>query len=201
MTRVVVLISGRGSNMSSIVKACQTGVVDASVVAVISNNPDAVGLTFAQEQNIDTAVLDHKQFSNRLEFDSKLQTLIDAYKPDWVLLAGFMRILGSELVNHFVGRMINIHPSLLPLHPGLNTHAKVLAAGETKHGATVHFVTTELDAGPIIAQTEVAVLTNDTEQTLAQRVLHAEHKLYVHALQLCVNGDAQLASNTNTVLT
>jgi len=194
MTRIVILISGRGSNMRSIIKACQTRVVDATVVAVVSNKADADGLTFAQEQHIDTAVLDHQQFSNRLDFDSKLKTLVDAYNPDWVLLAGFMRILGSHFVKHFEGRMINIHPSLLPRHPGLNTHARALAAGETTHGATVHFVTTELDAGPIIAQTEVPVLADDTEQTLAMRVLCEEHKLYVQALQLCVNGDAQLAS-------
>jgi len=144
MTRVVVLISGGGSNMRAIVEACQSGTVDATVVAVISNNPDAGGLAYAQSQQIDTAVLDHKQFSNRLEFDSKLKTLIDSFKPDWILLAGFMRILSSEFVTHFVGRMINIHPSLLPLHPGLNTHANVLKAGDTTHGATVHFVTAEL---------------------------------------------------------
>lgn len=196
MTRVAVLISGAGSNMRAIVEACQTGTVNATVVAVLSNNPDADGLVFAREQNIDTAVLDHKQYADRLEFDSDLQTLIDSYEPDWVLLAGFMRILSTDFANHFVGRMINIHPSLLPLHPGLNTHAKVLAAGDTTHGATVHFVTAELDAGPIIAQTEVSVLSTDTEQTLAERVLRTEHKLYVQSLKLCVNGEAMLPSET-----
>ena len=194
LKRVVVLISGRGSNMRSIVEACQSGSVDANVVAVISNNPEAQGLAFAAQQNINTAVLSHQQFASRTEFDSNLTTLINQYKPDWILLAGFMRVLGTELVNHFIGRLINIHPSLLPRHPGLNTHASVLAAGETTHGATVHFVTAELDAGPIIAQTQVPVLPDDTEQSLAERVLQAEHKLYVHALQLCVNGEARLAN-------
>jgi len=193
MTRIVVVISGGGSNMRAIVEACQQGTIDASVVAVISNNVDAPGLAFAQERQIDTAVLNHKSFANRLDFDSELKTLIDSHQPDWICLAGFMRILSNELVNHFAGRMINIHPSLLPRHPGLNTHAKVLEAGETMHGATVHFVTAELDGGPIIAQTKVSVLADDTEQVLAKRVLHAEHKLYVQALQLCVNGDARLA--------
>ncbi len=196
MSRIAVLISGRGSNMRAIVEACQDGTVDSTVVAVISNNPNAGGLDFAREQNIDTAVLDHKQFDNRHVFDSKLKTLIDSYEADWILLAGFMRILSSDFVNHFLGRIINIHPSLLPLHPGLNTHAKVLAAGDTKHGATVHFVTPELDAGPIIAREECAVLPNDTEQTLAERVLQIEHKLYAEALQRCVNGDARLVNKT-----
>ncbi len=196
MSRIAVLISGRGSNMRAIVEACQDGTVDSTVVAVISNNPNAGGLDFAREQNIDTAVLDHKQFDNRHVFDSKLKTLIDSYEADWILLAGFMRILSSDFVNHYLGRIINIHPSLLPLHPGLNTHAKVLAAGDTKHGATVHFVTPELDAGPIIARKECAVLPNDTEHTLAERVLQIEHKLYVEALQRCVNGDARLVNKT-----
>lgn len=191
MTRIVVLISGNGSNMRAIVEACQRGELAASVVAVISNRPDAAGLRFAQEQNIETAVLDHTTFSVRNDFDVQLQALIDAYKPDLVALAGFMRILSSDLVNHFLGRMINIHPSLLPRYPGLHTHAKVLKAGDTKHGASVHFVTAELDAGPVIAQSEVPVMHDDTEQTLAARVLRTEHALYVKALQLCVSGGAR----------
>jgi len=166
------------------------------VSAVISNNPEAGGLAFAREQHIDTAVLNHTKFSSRTEFDSRLKTLVDSYKPDWILLAGFMRILSKDFVNHFLGRMINIHPSLLPLYPGLNTHAKVLEAGDTTHGATVHFVTPELDAGPVIARAEVSVLPNDTEQTLATRVLRTEHKLYVKALQQCVNGETRFANDS-----
>lgn len=192
MTRIVVLISGRGSNMRAIAEACQSGDLAAKVVAVISNNPDAAGLAYAEENNIVTRVLDHTAFNVRSDFDLQLQSLIDEYNPDFVALAGFMRILGSDLVNHYLGRMINIHPSLLPLYPGLNTHARALAAGDTRHGASVHFVTPDLDAGPVIAQTEVAVLHNDTEQSLSARVLLTEHSLYVEALQLCVSGAARL---------
>ena len=199
MTRIVVLISGTGSNMRALVEACQSGQVNADIVAVISNNPTAGGLNYAKDQHIQTEVLDHKAFSDRAEFDSQLKTLIDSHQPDWVVLAGFMRIMGADFVNHYLGRMINIHPSLLPAYPGLNTHARVLAAGDTRHGATVHFVTPELDAGPIIDQSEVAVLPNDTEQSLAERVLGKEHELYARALQRCVSGEARL--NTDRVLT
>lgn len=181
--------------MRSIIEACASGKLNAEVVGVISNNSAAAGLDFAKAQNIDTAVLDHKRFDSREAFDAQLLTLIDAFKPDAVALAGFMRILSKDLVNHFLGKMINIHPSLLPLYPGLNTHAKALAAGESKHGASVHFVTAELDAGPVIAQAEVPVLQDDTEQTLAARVLSVEHDLYVSALQLYINGDAKFAND------
>lgn len=192
MTRIVVLISGRGSNMQAIVEACQTKAINATVVAVISNNPSAEGLKYAQSQNIHTDVLDHKQFDDRNQFDAQLQNLIDAHSPDWLVLAGFMRILSADFVNHYLGKMVNIHPSLLPAYPGLNTHARVLEAGDKQHGATVHFVTPELDAGPAIAQTHVSVEPNDTEQSLATRVLQTEHELYTRALQLCVNGKASL---------
>jgi len=193
MTRLVVLISGAGSNMRAIIEACQSGKLDANVVAVISNRPDAAGLNFAREQNIESTVIDHTTFKTRDRFDAQLAMVIKSYKPDFIVLAGFMRILTAELVNRFLGRMINIHPSLLPLYPGLNTHAKVLQAGDNTHGASVHFVTAELDAGPVIAQTQVPVLQGDTEQALAARVLQTEHELYVQALQLCVSGDARFA--------
>lgn len=192
MTRIVVLISGRGSNMRAIIEACQNGTLNAEVVGVISNRPDAAGLDFAHEQNIKTEVLDHKAFKVRNDFDAQLQALIESFKPDLIALAGFMRILKPELVNHFLGRMVNIHPSLLPLYTGLNTHARVLEAGDKHHGASVHFVTAELDAGPVIAQSKVAVIQNDTEQNLAARVLDTEHELYIRALQLCVSGAARL---------
>jgi len=194
MTRLVVLISGRGSNMRAIVEACKRGSIDAKVVAVISNNPNAAGLDYALSQNIATKVLDHKQFSERAHFDAQLQSLIDTFNPDWVVLSGFMRILTPTFVNHYLGKMVNIHPSLLPMYPGLNTHASVLEAGDKVHGATVHFVTPELDAGPVIAQTEVPVEPGDTEQSLAERVLRIEHELYARALQLCVTGAARLTS-------
>lgn len=199
MTRIVVLISGRGSNMRAIVEACQSGTIDGSVVAVISNTDKAQGLDYARSQNIEAAVLDHTLFTDRNEFDAQLLTLVDSYQPDWLVLAGFMRILNADFVNHFLGRMINIHPSLLPLYPGLNTHKKVLAAGDTVHGATAHFVTPELDAGPAIAQTQVPVLPTDTEQTLANRVLQAEHELFTQALQLCVSGVARYTNGKCTL--
>lgn len=191
MKRMVVLISGRGSNMRAIIEACQSGKINAEVVAVISNRPDAGGLDYAREHNIETAVIDHKAFSVRNDFDIALQALVDSFKPDFIALAGFMRILSGDFVNHFLGKMVNIHPSLLPLYPGLNTHAQALAAKDKKHGASVHFVTPELDAGPIIAQSGFAVLQDDTEQSLAARVLSTEHVLYTRALQLCVSGCAR----------
>lgn len=194
MNRIVVLISGRGSNMRALVEACENTKLDASIVAVISNNPAAQGLDYAQSKQIPTAVLNHKNFNSREAFDSALQKLIDEYSPDWVALAGFMRILTAPFVNHYLGKLVNIHPSLLPKYPGLNTHAQALSAGDKTHGASVHYVIPELDAGPVIAQSSVPVLADDTESTLAQRVLDTEHELYVKALQLCVLGKARYAN-------
>ena len=133
--------------MRAIVEACQANTINASVVAVISNNPSADGLDYAKAQNIHTDVLDHKQFEERRQFDIQLQELIDSHSPDWVVLAGFMRIFTAEFVNHYLGKIVNIHPSLLPAYPGLKTHARVLEAGDKQHGATVHFVIPDLDAG------------------------------------------------------
>jgi len=194
MNRIVVLISGRGSNMRALIDASNNGKLSAEVVAVISNNPDAQGLDYAQSKQIPTAVLDHQAFNNREDFDLELQKLIDEYSPDWVALAGFMRILTAPFVNHYLGKLINIHPSLLPKYPGLNTHAQALKAGDKAHGASVHFVIPELDAGPVIAQSTVPVKKDDTESTLARRVLDTEHELYVKALQLCVIGKARYAN-------
>ncbi len=188
MTRLVVLISGRGSNMQAIVKACATGEIEANVVSVISDRADAAGLEFARANKLHTEVCDHRQYSGRSQFDTKLKNLIDQSKPDWIVLAGFMRILGAELVQGYVGQMINIHPSLLPKYPGLDTHERALAAGDVEHGATVHFVTPELDAGPIIDQVIVPILPGDTGQTLSARILKHEHALLVNALKRCVNG-------------
>lgn len=190
MTRLVVLISGRGSNFKAMVQATQQQRLDAQVVAVISNRPKAAGLQFAREQGIDATVLDHTSFTDRAVFDQALAKLLADIDADWVVMAGFMRILGPELIERWSGRMINIHPSLLPLYPGLDTHTKAIRAGESWHGASVHFVTAELDAGPVIAQARVPVLPGDTAATLAERVLAQEHELYVHALQLCVSGRA-----------
>lgn len=174
MKSVVILISGRGSNMRSIVEAG----LGANVRAVISNRPDAGGLAYAREHGIATAVVDHTQHPDRAAFDHALAQEIDRHAPDLVVLAGFMRILTPGFVEHYAGRMINIHPSLLPAFTGLHTHRRAIEAGCRIAGVTVHFVTGELDGGPIIAQTAVPVLAGDDEATLAARVLAQEHLLY-----------------------
>lgn len=182
--KLVILISGRGSNMQSIIKAIQENELNAEVSAVISNRPDAAGLAFAQQSDITTRILDHKNFETREAFDAQLIDLIDTFDPDYVVLAGFMRILSSGFVQHFAQRLINIHPSLLPKFKGMHTHKRAIESGETEHGATVHFVTDELDSGPVILQAKVPVMPDDTEETLAARVLIEEHKLYPNALRL-----------------
>lgn len=185
---VVILISGRGSNMKSIVNAVQSGDLDVNISAIISNRPDAAGLEFAQQANIANAVVDHKQFESRESFDQALAKEIDLYSPDLVVLAGFMRILTTEFVNHFAGKLINIHPALLPKFKGLNTHQRAIDAGEKEHGASVHIVTAELDDGPVVLQAKVPVLADDTEQTLAARVLEQEHLLYPAAIKQLISG-------------
>ena len=186
MKNIVILISGRGSNMEAVVRAAQAEGWTARIAAVISNRADAKGLAFAQAQGIPTAVVPSKEFASRAAFDAALQAEIDRFAPDLVVLAGFMRILTSPFVEHYAGRMLNIHPSLLPDFPGLDTHRQALEAGRREHGATVHFVTAELDHGPVVAQARVPVLPGDTEDTLAARVLVEEHKLYPHAVRLFV---------------
>jgi len=180
---VVILISGRGSNMKSIVEAKNNGQLDIDIAAVISNRPDAAGLDYAEQQGIKTAVIDHKGFDSRESFDQALATKIDGFNPKLVVLAGFMRILTSEFVEHYSKRLINIHPSLLPKFKGLDTHQRAIEAGEAEHGASVHFVTPELDDGPVILQASVPVLSDDSAATLAARVLVEEHKLYPAAIQ------------------
>jgi len=180
---VVILISGRGSNMISIVEAMQDGSLPITVAAVISNRPDAAGLEYAKQLNIATAVIDHKYFETRESFDQVLAQKIDSYTPDLVVLAGFMRILTTEFVEQFAGKLINIHPSLLPKFKGLDTHQRAIDAGEKEHGASVHFVTPELDDGPVVLQASVTVFENDTVKTLAARVLEQEHKLYPEAIR------------------
>lgn len=182
MPRIVILISGRGSNMISIVNAVNEGSLPIKIMAVISNRPDAAGIEFAQQSDIDTAIIDHKSFSSREDFDQAMADKIDCYSPDLVILAGFMRILTTEFVEHFANKLINIHPALLPKFKGMNTHQRAIDAGETEHGASVHFVTAELDAGPVVLQAKVPVLSTDTAETLAARVLEQEHKLYPEAI-------------------
>ena len=188
MKRIVILISGRGSNMEAIVRACATEGWEARVAAVVSNRADAVGLEFARQHGIATAVVDHTGFDDRAAFDARLASVIDAFQPDVIALAGFMRILGDAFVRRFEGRIVNIHPSLLPAFTGLHTHRRALAAGCKLAGATVHFVTPQLDHGPIIAQAAVPVLPGDTEAALAARVLVAEHRVYPRALRWLVEG-------------
>ncbi len=178
MKNIVILISGRGSNMEAIVRAFRQENWPARLCAVISNRADAAGLVFAERAGIPTRVVSHKDYADRETYDAALQAVIDTYEPDLVILAGFMRILTAGFVEHYTGRMINIHPSLLPSFRGLHTHRQAIEAGVRVHGATVHFVTPELDGGPIIAQAIVPVLPGDDEDTLADRVLAQEHRLY-----------------------
>ncbi|MDH5709160.1 MAG: phosphoribosylglycinamide formyltransferase [Hylemonella sp.] len=186
MKNIVILISGGGSNMAAIVKTAQRERwqerYDARVAAVLSNKADAKGLVFAREQGIATAVLDHKTYASREAFDAALMAAIDGHQPALVVLAGFMRILTPEFVAHYAGRLLNIHPSLLPAFPGLHTHQRAIQAGCKFAGATVHQVTAELDHGPILAQAVVPVLPEDDESRLAARVLTQEHLMYPRAI-------------------
>ena len=186
MKNIVILISGSGSNMAAIVRAAEqerwADRLNARVAAVISNKADAAGLVFAQEHGIATAVLNHKAFASREEFDAALMAQIDQFSPSLVVLAGFMRILTPGFVSHYAGRLLNIHPSLLPAFPGLNTHQRAIDAGCKFAGATVHQVTADLDHGPILDQAVVPVLANDTADALAARVLTQEHLIYPRAV-------------------
>ena len=183
MKNIVILISGRGSNMEAVVRAAQAEQWPARVAAVISNKADAKGLEFATSHGIATAVVPNKDYPTREAFDAALQEVIDSFQPDLVVLAGFMRILTPGFVEHYAGRMLNIHPSLLPLFPGLHTHEAALASGLAQHGATVHFVTAELDHGPMVDQVAVPILPGDTAETLSARVLQQEHILYPRAIR------------------
>lgn len=188
MKNIVVLISGRGSNMEAIVQACATEGWNARIAAVISNRPEAAGLAFARARGIHTAVVDHARFETRETFDAELARVIDPHAPHVLALAGFMRILTAGFVQRYRGRMLNVHPSLLPAFTGLHTHRRAIEAGCKVAGATVHFVGTEVDHGPIIAQAIVPVLPGDTEQTLAARVLAREHLIYPRAVRWLVDG-------------
>ncbi len=192
MKRIVILISDRGSNMQAIVQSCAAQGWPAQVVAVISNRPDAAGLAFAAAHGMATAVVDHKAFATRDAFDAALAAAIASYEPDLVLLAGFMRILGAEVVRHYEGRMLNVHPSLLPAFVGLHTHRRAIEVGCKLAGATVHFVTGALDHGPIVAQAAVPVLPGDDEAALAARVLAREHVIYPLAVRWFVEGRLRL---------
>ncbi|NVK42875.1 MAG: phosphoribosylglycinamide formyltransferase [Oceanospirillaceae bacterium] len=181
--RIVVLISGSGSNLQALIDATASGRIDGRIVSVISNRPDAFGLERARRAGIKAESLDHKTFASRETFDAALQSLIDSHEPDLVVLAGFMRILTPEFVSHYLGRMFNIHPSLLPRYKGLQTHQRALDAGDAEHGCTVHFVTPELDGGPLIVQAVVPVQAGDDANSLQQRVHEREHEIYPLAVE------------------
>jgi len=195
MLRIVVLISGNGSNLQAIIDDIHDDEIDASVVTVISNKPDAYGLQRAEQAGIKAIVVNSENVNSREEYDIQLQQTIDQHQPDLVVLAGFMRILSDNFVNHYHGKLINIHPSLLPKYQGLNTHQRVLDAGDTHHGASVHFVIPELDAGPLILQAEVAIHDDDTAATLAERVHKQEHIIYPLVIKWFAEGRVKMIDN------
>jgi len=195
--RGVVLISGSGSNLQAIID--QADNIDLDISCVISNHADAYGLTRAEKANIPTHIVDYTEFDSREAFDQAISKTIDQYNPDIVILAGFMRIFTEAFAQRYCGKMLNIHPSLLPKFQGLNTHQRAIDAGESEHGVSIHFVTAELDGGPIIAQSRVAVLANDNSDSLAKRVLVEEHKLYPQVIHWFTQGRLKL-ENDNAVL-
>jgi len=186
--RVGILISGRGSNMAALIEAARVTDYPAEIVLVISNEPDAAGLNFASSRDVPTAIINHCDFASRDAFADALDAKLREAKTEFICLAGFMRLLATPFVERWRGKMINIHPSLLPAFKGLDTHARALEAGVNKHGCTVHFVEPELDSGPIILQAEVPVLPGDDEPTLAARVLKEEHRIYPEALRMLAEG-------------
>ncbi len=197
---IVVLISGRGSNLEAIITATRHGELPVEIRAVICNRPDAPGIEIARRAGIETVVVDHACHADRASFDADLQAAIDVFDPGLVVLAGFMRILTPRFVDHYRGRLINIHPSLLPEFPGLNTHQRVIDAGRKVTGATVHFVTAETDGGPAFLQARVAVYADDTADTLAARVLQQEHRLYPEAIRRLAAGRVELADGDSVKL-
>jgi phosphoribosylglycinamide formyltransferase-1 len=195
LARITVLISGRGSNLGALLDACDAGAIRGAVTHVISNRPQAAGLALAQRHGVATCVLDHAAHASRAAFDAALAQAVDASEPDLVVLAGFMRVLGEPFVRRYEGRMLNIHPSLLPLYPGLHTHRRALADGVKVHGCTVHFVTPAVDVGPIVAQGVVPVHEDDDEAALAARVLAVEHRLLPLAVGWYCRGDIALTQH------
>ncbi|MGF1755534.1 phosphoribosylglycinamide formyltransferase [Vibrio makurazakiensis] len=188
MKNIVVLVSGSGSNLQAILDACENKVIDASVAAVFSNKSDAFGLERAKSANAAAHFVDPKAFESREHFDQELMNQIDRYQPDLVILAGYMRILSADFVRHYQGKMLNIHPSLLPKYPGLHTHQRAIDAKDSEHGTSVHFVTEELDGGPVILQAKVPVFEDDDPQSLASRVLVQEHQIYPLVSQWFIEG-------------
>ncbi|SON50291.1 phosphoribosylglycinamide formyltransferase [Vibrio tapetis] len=183
MKNIVVLISGSGSNLQAIIDACNDGQILGKVSAVFSNKADAYGLKRAEQSGSDAHFVNPKDFASRVEFDHALMQHIDNYQPDIIVLAGYMRILSAEFVEHYVGKMINVHPSLLPKYPGLDTHSRAIEAGDTEHGTSVHFVTEELDGGPVILQAKVPIFSGDTPELLQDRVQTQEHQIFPLVVQ------------------
>jgi phosphoribosylglycinamide formyltransferase-1 len=200
LARITVLISGRGSNLAALIDAANAAQFEGAVTHVISNRPDAAGLAHAERNGIATTIVDHRAFASRAAFDAALGEAIDAGEPDLVVLAGFMRILGADFVQRYAGRMLNIHPSLLPAYPGTDTHGRALADRATRHGCTVHFVTPDVDGGPIVAQAEVAVLPDDDAASLAARVLEAEHRLLPNVVGLFCAGRIALEGDRARII-
>lgn len=196
MKRILVLISGNGSNLQTILDGCAGGKIAGQVVGVISNKADAYGLVRAKEAGVATAILAQQQFASREEYDAALLALMVDYQPDLVVLAGFMRILSADLVRHFAGRMINIHPSLLPKYQGLHTHQRAIDAGDDEHGASVHFVTEELDGGPVILQARVPIFAEDDAGEVAARVQVQEHSIYPLVVQWFCEGRLQMRAGS-----
>jgi phosphoribosylglycinamide formyltransferase 1 len=198
--RLAILISGSGSNLQAFIDACAAPDFPCEIALVLSNKADAFGLERARRAGISAAAIDHRAFPSRDGFDAALRERIDASAPDLVILAGFMRILGADFVRHYLGRLLNIHPSLLPKYPGLHTHQRAIDAGDSEHGASVHFVTEELDGGPLIVQARVPVLADDTPDTLAARVLEQEHRIYPLAARWFAEGRLRLNANGKACL-
>ena len=200
MKKIAVMISGSGSNLEAIVKACHEKNIDGEIVYVISNNPDAYGIERAKKYNIPVKVIDHKSYTDRNDFDDALKEFLDNLEIDLIILAGFMRILGKNITEKFYGKMINLHPSLLPLYPGLNTHTQALNNKDEYHGISIHFVSAELDAGPLIAQGKVLVKADDDLEKLVSKIHKVEHDLLPKVInELCMN-NIYLNCETNKVM-
>lgn len=192
--KIAVLISGRGSNMSALIAACMDPGYPGQIAGVVSNRPDAPGLDTARRYDIPAVAIDQTAYADRAAHEAALIRALDEMAPDVVCLAGYMRLLSADFVRRFEGRLINIHPSLLPLFPGLDTHKRAINAGMRIHGCTVHFVTDRMDEGPIIAQAAIALVPGDTPETIAERLLRAEHRLYPHALRLVLDGAVRMSN-------
>ncbi len=193
--RIVVLISGSGSNLQALIDACEAGRIDGRIVAVISNRPNVRGLERAEKHGIPALVIDHTAYPDRASFDAALAAAIDEYQPDLVVLAGFMRILTEKFVARYAGRMLNIHPSRLPKYQGLHTHRRAIDAGDSEHGASVHFVTAELDGGPVILQSRLPIRPDHTPDTLAADLLPQEHRIYPQVVEWFCAGRISLAND------